>query len=107
MVSCLRKDSFQNKRDRRRNGKHRNSRYDEGITNRTFPHEEGTEKSGQSDCCPARSVYTLDADPKRQEAQDVGIGSQENSCGTTETMGEIPSTASLKAHGSAIKLVMV
>src|SRR5712692_10818633 len=87
--------------DRRPDAKHRNSRYDEDITNRTFPHEEGTEKSGQSDCCSARSVYTLD-DAKRQEARNVSGGTQEDCCGTTETLGEIPSSTSLKARGSAI-----
>jgi hypothetical protein len=37
-----------------------------------------------------RIVFKLDADPERQEARDVGGGSQENRCGATETMGEIP-----------------
>jgi hypothetical protein len=44
-------------------------------------------------------AYKLDA-PKRQEAQNVSLGSQEDCSGTTETMGEIPSTARLKAKRS-------
>ena len=89
---------FRNSKRRPGNASHRDSRYDEGITNRAFPHKEGTEKSGQSDYCVEGTVYKLDAAPKCQKAQNVGIGTQENCCGTTETMGEIPQTASLKAN---------
>ena len=107
MVVCLPK--FIQKGDHRLNGYHRNCRHHEGVAHRAFSHEKGIEKAGQNNFGTARIVYKLDADPKRQEAQDVGIGSQENSCGTTEKVGKIPSTASLEARRSdetAIRLAL-
>jgi hypothetical protein len=96
MVICPPK--FVQRGDWRLNGDQRNSRDDEDVAYRKSPHENRTEKAGYSYFgSPRIAWHKFGPGSIRQTTQDVGGGSQEDIRSPTQTMGEIPSTASLRA----------